>query len=108
MMSKLKSYGLAFMGGIVVLMYFVIGQKNRALRKQAEYMIKRKKEEVKDLGKQKQKLLDKVKNTKGDTTKIEAKLSKIEDKAKAIKEEAKSKPKEEKWDEVLEFIKSDF
>ena len=89
MMSKLKSYGLAFMGGIVVLMYFVIGQKNRALRKQAEYMIKRKKEEVKDLGKQKQKLLDKVKTTKGDTTKIE-------DKAKAIKEEAKSKPKEEK------------
>ena len=47
MLSKLKSYGLAFMGGIVVLMYFVIGQKNRALRKQAEYMIKRKKEEVK-------------------------------------------------------------
>ena len=108
MLSKLKSYWLSFMGGIVFLMYFVIGKKNRALRKQAEYMIKRKKEEVKELGKQKKKLLDKVKTTKGDTTKIDAKLSKIEDKAKAIKEEAKSKPKEEKWDEVLDFIKSDF
>ena len=47
MISKLKSYGLAFMGGIVVLLYFVIGQKNRALRKQAEYMVKRKKEWLK-------------------------------------------------------------
>ncbi len=108
MLSKLKSYGLAFMGGIVVLMYFVIGQKNRALRKQAEYMIKRKKEEVKELGKQKKKILEKVVHTKGDTTKLEAKLQKIQDKAKSIKEEAKSKPKEEKWDEVLDFIKSDF
>ena len=108
MLSKLKSYGLAFMGGIVVLMYFIIGQKNRALRKQAEYMIKRKKEEVKELGKQKKKILEKVVNTKGDTTKLEAKLQKIQDKAKAIKDEVKSKPKEEKWDEVLDFIKSDF
>ena len=56
MLSKLKSYGLAFMGGIVVLMYFIIGQKNRALRKQSEYMIKRKKEEVKALASKKKKL----------------------------------------------------
>jgi predicted ATP-binding protein involved in virulence len=96
MISKLKSYGLACLGGIIVLMYFLIGQKNRALRKQAEYMIKRKKEEVKDLGKQKKKILDKVKNTKGDTTKLNIKLVEIEKKAAKIKEEAKSKPKEEK------------
>ena len=96
MISKLKSYGLAFMGGIVVLMYFVIGQKNRALRKQAEYMIKRKKEEVKELGKKKKKLVDKIKNTTGDNTKLNIKLVDIERKAAKIKEEAKSKPKEEK------------
>ena len=108
MISKLKTYGLAFMGGIVVLMYFLLGQKNRALRKQAEYMVKRKKEEVKELGKQKQKILNKVKNTKGDNTKLNIKLVEIERKAAKIKEEAKSKPKEEKWDEVLSFIDSDF
>lgn len=108
MLSKLKSYGLAFMGGIVVLMYFIIGQKNRALRKQSEYMIKRKKEEVKALASKKKKLLEKVKNTKGDNTKLNIKLVEIERKASKIKEEAKSKPKEEKWDEVLDFIKSDF
>ena len=108
MLSKLKSYGLAFMGGIVVLLYFIIGQKNRALRKQAEYMIKRKKEEVKELGKQKQKVLTKIADGKGDTVKLEAKLDKIHEKANNIKKEAKSKPKEEKWDEVLDFIKSDF
>ena len=108
MISKLKSYGLAFMGGIVVLLYFIIGQKNRALRKQAEYMIKRKKEEVKELGKQKRKLVEKIKNTTGDNTKLNIKLVDIERKASQIKEEAKSKPKEEKWDEVLSFIDSDF
>ena len=96
MLSKLKSYGLAFMGGIVVLMYFVIGQKNRALRKQAEYMIKRKKEEVKELGKQKQKVLDNIKVGKGNSEKLAAKLDKINEKANNIKKEAKSKPKEEK------------
>ena len=96
MISKLKSYGLAFMGGIVVLLYFVIGQKNRALRKQAEYMVKRKKEEVKELGKQKRKLVEKIKNTTGDNTKLNIKLVHIERKASKIKEEAKSKPKEEK------------
>ena len=96
MLSKLKSYGIAFMGGIVVLMYFIIGQKNRAIRKQAEYLIKRKKEEVKELGKQKKKLIEKAKNTKGDNTKLNIKLVEIERKASKIKEEAKSKPKEEK------------
>ena len=96
MISKLKTYGLAFMGGIVVLMYFLLGQKNRALRKQAEYMVKRKKEEVKELGKQKRKLVEKIKNTTGDNTKLNIKLVDIERKASQIKEEAKSKPKEEK------------
>ena len=108
MISKLKNYGLAFLGGIIVLLYFIIGQKNKAIRKKTEYLIKRTKNEVEELGKKKKKLLDKVENAKGDTTKLEVELIRIEKKAKQIKEDAKTKPKEEKWDEVLDFIKSDF
>ena len=55
-----------------------------------------KKEEVKELGKQKKKIVDKIKNTTGDNTKLNIKLVEIERKAAKIKEEAKSKPKEEK------------
>ena len=108
MFSKLKNAGLIFLGGVIFVLYFIIGQKNRAIQKQTEYLIKRKKNEVKELAKKKNKLIDKVKNSQGNKDKIDKELKEIKEKANTIKEEAKSKPKEEKWDEVLDFIKSDF
>ena len=108
MLHKLKNMGLVFLGGVIFVLYIIIGRKNKAIRKKNEYLIKKTKNEIKDLSKKKEKLLEKVKNTKGDTTKIEVELIHVKNKVSNIEKTVKNKPKEEKWDEVLDFIKSDF
>ena len=81
------------MGGIVVLMYFVIGQKNRALRKQAEYMIKRKKEE------NQHRMRDKIKTMTARKTKLFTILKNF---TTEIEEELKAQWKD--FEEFLQYI----